>query len=98
MYALHYYKKYSSCELSTSRCDGFVVACGPGAGFEVARGVTGGSGVVTVTTLLFTVNIIQVCRRVGGVVILVAFSSLAALEVSTMKISSVAVGASMTLG
>ena len=69
-----------------------------GAGFFVVCGATGGGRVVTVTTLLFTVNIIQTCRRGGGVLIFVAFSSLVAPEVFTMKISSSAGGASMALG
>ena len=70
----------------------------PGLGFLVARGDTGGGRVVTVTTLLFTVNIFQACRRGGAVLIFVAFSSLAAPEVLTMKISDGAGGASMALG
>ena len=41
-----------------------------------------------------TVNITEAYRRDGGVVILEAFSSLAALKVFTMKISSAAAGAS----
>ena len=75
IYALLYYKKCYWCVLGISRRDGFVVTCGTGSAFEVARGATGVCGVVTVTTLLFTVNIIQACRRGGGVVILMAFSS-----------------------
>ena len=34
------------------QCDGFVFACGTGAGFEAARGATGGCWVVTMTTLI----------------------------------------------
>ena len=41
-----------------------------------------------------TVNITEAYRRDGGVVVLEAFSSLAALKVFTMKISSAAAGAS----
>ena len=47
--------------------------------------------------LYFTVNIIPACRQSGGVAIMVAFLSLAAMEVSNMKISSAAGGSNMAL-
>ena len=97
IYALLCYKKCYSWVLSTGRCDGFFVACGTGAVFLAACGATGGGTVVTVTMLLFTVNIFQACRRGGGVLIFVAFSSLVAPEVFTMKISGVAGRAGMAL-
>ena len=64
------------------------------AGFEIACGGTGGCRVVNVTTLLFSVYIIRTCHWGGGVIVLVAFSSLAALEVVILKISSAANGTS----